>query len=185
MKYPLIAFVCIFTLVISCKSKPLSKENPHNKYGRSYAKKATGFVGKLNNTQLDSVRISLSQNLNVNIEKKQIILLHYRQAANFCISYGMTEKFIQNFINNTQNISERFTKNHNTKTLFVYTKDYYFEKYLSNTNWILDNGFVQNSIFPDNEICSGFILIKTNGEFYKYYGEDYFSIIKRLLNTEN
>jgi hypothetical protein len=51
-------------------------------------------------------------------------------------------------------------------------------------NFIMDSGFFSNNIFTEREMCSAFIIIKPNGKFFKYYGEDYNTKIKDFLNTD-
>ena len=52
------------------------------------------------------------------------------------------------------------------------------------TEFIIDSGFFYENVFTEHQNCAGFLIIKPNGDFYKQYGEDYYSEVKAFFEKK-
>ncbi|WP_296385921.1 hypothetical protein [Winogradskyella sp.] len=182
MKSILILFVIIF---ISCGAKNNTDNAVNNKYNREYIKSIDGQFGKMDNQDLNLFYKALEENLNITIDTSKTILINYFQKGHNCIVKSNNVEYEKNVLRSYKNSSDKISINYNAKNILVYTKKSFFTKYAdNNSGWILDNGFIKNNIFISDKNCSGFFIIRTDGKFYKYYGEDYFSIINKLLRAK-
>ena len=65
------------------------------------------------------------------------------------------------------------SKEHNAIYFFVYTKDaFHKDSHQNDKRFILDHGYLHKTIFTEHKNCKGIFVLKPNGEFLKYYGED-------------
>ncbi len=49
------------------------------------------------------------------------------------------------------------------------------------TEFILDSGFFYENVFTEHQNCEAFLIIKPNGDFHKFYGEDYYTEVENFL----
>ncbi|MFP4846605.1 hypothetical protein [Winogradskyella sp. PE311] len=188
-----LTFLSLLTLIFftSCGANKNSipendlNNNINNKYNKQYRNSVDGRFGKMGSATLGQFYEALGQNLNINIDTSKTILINYLQKGDNCIVRSGDEKYEKNVLKTYKNMSDRISKIYDTKNILVLTKNSYFSKYAEdNTDWLEDNNFIKNNIFTSNKNCSGFFILRTDGKFYKYYGEDYFSIVKKLLSAK-
>lgn len=140
------------------------------------------FSGKLNNSQYKILKINLEKELNTKIPEGKSILINYRQKARNCISLSLNNNAFLKFTNRGIEISSRISAENNTLDYFVFEENAFYKNlYKEKQNFKLDSGFFYNNIFTLHETCDAFFIIKPNGDFLKYYGGDYFSIVKTFL----
>ena len=71
-------------------------------------------------------------------------------------------------------------------TMFFLRMFFFRDDFSESPSFVADNGFFYNIVFTEHNICKGFFILKPNGHFYKYYGEDYYYRIKdAILADEN
>ncbi|MFK5981515.1 MAG: hypothetical protein QM499_01275 [Flavobacteriaceae bacterium] len=127
----------------------------------------------------------LEKELNTKIQEGKSILINYRQKARNCISLSLSNSNFSKFTNRGIKISSRISAENNTSDYFVYEKNAFYKNlYKEKQNFKLDSGFFYNNIFTLHETCDAFFIIKPNGNFLKYYGGDYFSIVKTFLEKK-
>lgn len=143
------------------------------------------FLGKLNNSQYKILKINLEKELNTKIPEGKTILINYRQKARNCISLSLNNNDFLKFTNRGIKTSSRISVDNNTSDYFVFEENTFYKNlYKENQNFKLDSGFFYNNIFTLHETCDAFFIIKSNGDFLKYYGGDYFSIVKTFLEKK-
>lgn len=180
-------FILTFTL-ISCGSKKTStktklKVNTH--FNERYKNSVKTFAGVLNNTDYNALKTALEKELGTTLPNDKAILINYAQRGSNCIGYGHNNKDAFIVINNIMRISSRMSNANNAVDFFIYNKNaFHNELYKIQSNYKLDSGFFCNSIFTLNENCQAFFIVKPNGDFLKYYGEDYFSVVEDFLKKQ-
>lgn len=174
-------------LLISCETNKVSTEskevntNPNSKYKKS--RKA--YSGTLNNFEYAELIKKLETELKTVIPIDKSILVNFNQKAPNCISVPFSEKDNNEVTKNRIRISSQISSNNNAIDFFVYTKDsYHNEIYETRPEFILDSGFFYDNIFTEHENCSGFLIVKPNGDFHKYYGEDYYTEVQEFLEKK-
>ncbi|TYB75860.1 hypothetical protein [Bizionia myxarmorum] len=170
--------------IISCGTNKISTENtkvntaPNSKYKNTIK----AYSGTLSISEYKELIKKLEIELKTAIPENTSILVNFNQKAPNCIAVGLSEGTNHQVIINRLRISERMSSDNNAVDFFVYTKDAYLnEAYQVNPAFTLDSGFFYNEVFPEHQNCAGFLIIKPNGAFYKYYGEDYFTEVKKFL----
>ena len=173
--------------LLSCKSKKavIIPENINSKYNQEYINSKVSIFGKLTTDNYSELISKIESSLNIKIDKSRKIYLNFQQKGKNCIRAGQNSSKI-NF-SKTLEISKRITSKYNTQRILSYHKNSFFNNQLSSKKiWALDSkDFLNNTVFDLKENCQAFLIIKPNGEFYKFYGEDHFSIIEDLLKNEN
>lgn len=155
--------------------------NPNSEYTKS--RKA--YSGSLNKSEYSDLIKILEVELKTTIPLDKSILINFNQQAPNCILAGFSTKDYKQIAKNRIRISSRMSSNNNAIDFFVYTKDAYnHEIYDELTEFRLDSGFFYKNVFTEHQNCEGFLIIKPNGEFYKYYGEDYYSEVKAFFNKK-
>ena len=82
-------------------------------------------------------------------------------------------------------ISNEISAKNNAIDFFVFIKDSYNNAILSTREqFILDKGFFHNKVFTLHENCKDFFILKPDGEFMKYYGEDYYTEVECFLSRK-
>lgn len=172
----------LLLFIVSCSTseKNIDSYEVNTKLNLQYRKSRDGKFGKINKEDLNAFYTTLQKELNVTVDTSKVLLINFMQKGRNCISQSLDPKIITNI----EGISNRMANNYNASDLFVYTKESYIYPLEKSEAWILDNGFVKANIFPSDQNCQGFFIIRPDGKFYKYYGEDYFSVVKRLLESQ-
>ncbi|MCB0398456.1 MAG: hypothetical protein KDD26_02325 [Winogradskyella sp.] len=180
-------FTLFLSILLGCKSKepkvlPIDSKNYNYKYGHKYAKNRLSYSGKINSERLKELRsfiFSISSDFDIN----QTLLINFKNDGSYCISAN--PKYISNIpksLQNIYNMSNKFAVKYNIQHLCSFSKSSPFFEYLSeNSNWVIDNGTIENIFFRSNQICSGFVIIEPDGSFLCHFGEDYFSEISNYL----
>jgi len=169
----------------SCSIQKKNTENQssiNSSINEGYNKSNKIFTGTLNDTEYNDILKILEVELNTLIPDGKSILINYGQKAPNCILFGKKERVQSKVVDNGIAISSRISSSHNAVDFFVYQKNSYFEEiFQTKKEYKLDSGFFHDNIFTLHENCSAFFLLKPNGDFLKYYGEDYFSEVESFL----
>ena len=175
-----VTYLIFVIVLISCGTYKNINDAKVNTYPNSnYKKSRTAYSGSLNKTDYDKLIKKLESEL------KTTFLINYNQKAPNCISVRFSEKENKQVTNNRIRISSRMSSNHNAIDFFVYAKDSYNRAiYEQTTEFIIDSGFFYENVFTEHQNCAGFLIIKPNGDFYKHYGEDYYSKVKAFLEKK-
>ncbi|WP_452602010.1 hypothetical protein [Pontimicrobium sp. MEBiC06410] len=178
-------FILTFA-IISCGAKKTStktklKVNTH--FNERYKNSVKTFTGVLNNTDYNALKTALKtaleKELGTTLPNDKAILINYNQEAPNCIGYTYWN------IGNRVRISSRISNANNAMDFFVYNANaFHKELYEKYKKYRLDTGFFYNTIFTLHENCKAFFIVKPNGDFLKYYGEDYFSIVEDFLKKD-
>ncbi|HET8839645.1 MAG TPA: hypothetical protein VFM82_11695 [Flavobacteriaceae bacterium] len=141
------------------------------------------FYGKLEEEEYSQIREMIETELGTSIPEDKAILINFEQYGRNCRKLILPEENLRSLIHNIVEISNRISAEKNTADFFIYTKNVPFKKlYEENESFQLDPGFFSKNIFTLHENCSGFFILKTNGEFMKRYGGDYFTHVQNFLN---
>lgn len=181
MKKALIIISVLF--VISCKTQQETSDYVNTDYSsRAYKKSRKAFKGKLSKEEYSTLIEKIKIALDTTIPKGKIILINYRQYGKNCIAKGYSDKSALNVMDNGFRISTRISLTYNIEDFFVYSEDTFHKNlYLKDKNYIQDTGFFKKTIFTLDENCAAFFIIKPNGDFLKFYGEDYFTEVKNFI----
>jgi len=173
-----VIYLISINLLISCGTNKGVNTQPNSKYKNS----EKAYSGTLNNTDYNELIKKLETELTTTIPDDKSILVNFSQKAPNCISVRFSEKDNKQMVNKGIRISSRISSNNNAIDFFVYTQDSYNkETYKKMTEYILDSGFFYKNVFTEHQNCKAFIVIKPNGDFYKYYGEDYYTKVESFL----
>ena len=179
-------YLIFIILLISCGTNKDITNTKVNSYPNSkYKKSRTAYSGTLNKNEYDELIKRLELELKTTIPNDKSILINYNQKAPNCINFRFSEKDNKQVTNNRIRISSRISSNYNAIDFFVYAKDSYNNGiYEQMTEFIMDSGFFYENVFTEHQNCAGFLIIKPNGEFYKQYGEDYYSDVKAFFEIK-
>ncbi|SHH80214.1 hypothetical protein [Winogradskyella jejuensis] len=179
-------FIIIITLLACNTNKVIINDTEVNTYPNpKYKKSRKAYSGTLNKTEYDELIKKLEVELKTTFPTNKSILINYNQKAPNCIGVRFSEKEKKQIANNRIRISSRMSSNYNAIDFFVYTEDSYNKEIYEQMNeFITDSGFFYDTVFTEHQNCSGFFIIKTNGEFYKHYGEDYYSEVKAFFEKK-
>jgi hypothetical protein len=140
---------------------------------------------KLTESDWAQVKDTLSKILNTTIPTDRALMICYFARGKKCWERGKRQRNIfsgkSRFIKNMR----EYTSRNNAIVFFVYTKDCeypYIE--LDKDDFVLDSGFIENTLFLEHENCQGYIVVKPNGTFYKHYGAEERSGVGAFLRTE-
>ena len=180
-------YFLVVIFLMSCGTNNISNPGSevNTKPNRAYKKSRTNYSGKLTETEHTQLRKRLELELKTTIPKTKSILINFNQKAPNCLSVGYNQKDNEQVTQNRIRISSRISANNNAIDYFVYTSDApNREIYEKTENFLLDSGFFYNEVFTEHENCAGFLIVKPNGTFYKFYGEDYYSDVRAILESE-
>ncbi len=166
-------------LFISCGANKNLKQ-------KEYKNSVKSIPGKLTNLEYNELKTNIEKEFKITIPKGKSILINYNQKATNC-SYENYGNYTNSTItDNKIRISKRMSFNYNAIDFFVYTEDSFNKEiYSQKKQYRLDSGFFYNNIFTLHENCSGFLIIKPNGDFLKYYGTDYYTQVSEFLEKKN
>lgn len=177
-------YLIMFILFFSCGTNEVTVNNSEvNTYPNSeYKKSRKAYSGTLNKSEHDKLIKKLEEELNTTISSDKSILINYIQKAPNCINVRYSQRDNKKVAKKSIRISSRMSSNYNAVDFFVYNKDSYNKEiYEKMIEFKLDSGFFYGNIFNEHQNCKGFLIIKPNGEFYKHYGEDYYSEVKAFF----
>lgn len=170
-------------LFISCGSQENIKTNKVNtSFDSNYKESRKTFEGDLNGQEYELLKTKIEKELNVKIPQGKSILIHYRQYGSNCFLKGKGRKLKSKVMKNVFNNSAKIRTTYNVKDFFIYSNDALNKEYYEGVKeFQLDSGFFKELLFTLEENCSAFFVLKPNGEFLKYYGEDYTTEIINFL----
>lgn len=171
-------------MVVSCGTNKVTIDNTEvNIYPNDEYKKSTkAYSGTLNKSEYDELIKKLETELKTTFPADKSILINYSQKAPNCINVGFSEKDKKQVVNNSIRISSRMSSKYNAIDFFVYTKDSYNKEIYKHINeFKIDSGFFYENVFTEHQNCEALLIIKPNGEFYKHYGEDYYSEVQAFF----
>ena len=175
--------ICYF-LISSCWSQNNANDSlpVNSELNQQYLNSLRSFRGKLDKKKYKHIKALIENELNTKISDRKDILINYFQKAPNCISKRSNVEYNLTFIDNCIRISARICKENNAVDFFVFSEDSFFKDLCkTKKQFRLDSGFFYKTIFTLHENCTAFFILKANGKFYKYYGEDYFDEVKRYL----
>ncbi|MDQ7918583.1 hypothetical protein RBU60_13470 [Mesonia sp. MT50] len=177
--------LCISFLFISCGSQKNGETKRVNTFFDSnYKKSRKSFKGDLSGQEYDVLKTKIEKELGVKIPLGKSILVHYRQFGANCFLKGKGRKFKSNVSNNGINFSTKISAAYNTEDFFIYSDNAINKDHYENLpEFQLDPGFFKELIFTLEENCAAFFVVKPNGKFLKYYGEDYNTEIENFLKN--
>ncbi|RNL54211.1 hypothetical protein [Pedobacter jejuensis] len=186
MKYLLILSIISLKILPSYgqDAKP-SKFETNIKLNARYLASVRVFSGKLDSTTYKTIKKDIENELNVEIQANTAILINYVQGASNCLLAGLNDTDVSRVIDNKKRISSQLCMANNAIDFFVFypnadpkelfQKRDYFKK---------DSGFFYENIFTLHDNCDAFLILKPNGDFLKYYGEDYFSQVEKFFKRK-
>lgn len=182
-----IIYAVVIVLIASCTSKKINSTaaSVNTKLNNDYIASTKSFQGKLNPEQYIEIKTALEIELKTEIKQGKSILINYVQNAPNCIFAGYSKKSMSKVTDNELKISNEISAKNNAIDFFVFTKDSYNNALLSTrANFILDSGFFYTKVFTLHENCEAFFILKPNGEFMKYYGEDYYTQVENFMKIK-
>lgn len=177
-------YLLLALLIFSCGSqKNTTPESPFNtELNEEYWESVKVFRGTLSSEEYPEIRKMIELELGETIPKDKAILINFEQHGRNCRQLALPVESMQRVIQRVTELSDRISSENNTVDYFIYTENVPRKKlYQQNENFRPDTGFFSKNIFTLHENCSGFFILKTNGEFMKYYGNDYFTHVKNFL----
>lgn len=190
-------FLLFVLLVFMCSCKSIDVETYPNykntefripdsvntKMNNQFVRSRKSFVGKIEPLDLKKLYNSLEKSFKTELPRNKSVLINYKQRGNNCFDYEY-ESLVK-VTRNIKRISNRMSETYNIQDFFVYSKEAYNRDFYESTDYYLEDfGFLRKNIFTLEEVCSAFFLVKPNGEFLKFYGTDYFSEIKKFMESE-
>lgn len=171
--------------ILHAQTKTLPQINVNTKDNRVYVNSIKAFEGTLPLDQYKKMRSSLQRELDASFSEDLNILVHYEQRGSNCLKYDGYEKALPWAIKTLASGNKKLFRKFNTVENFVYNANSFFHKELKEVAvFRLDSGYFKENIFKLNENCSAFFLLKTNGEFIIYYGEDYMGEVLNFLKRK-
>lgn len=178
--------LAIVTLV-SCgtNQKTIIESDVNTESNRKYHKSRKGYSGKLNNPEYQEMKGQIERELNETIPEGKSILINYEQRAPNCISLSYNDEEFSRITDKKIQFSESISSDNNAVDFFVYTNDsFHKDLHQERKEFILDSGFFYNEVFTKHKHCSAFLILKPNGTYLKFYGEDYYSQVEEFLEKE-
>lgn len=177
----------LIALFISCGSSKTSSAGyeVNTEVNSKYRESMNAYDGNLNDTEYRKIIDNLETALQAKIPKDKAVLVNFNQKAPNCITFGRSRSIAKKVTENRIRISSDITTQNNAIDFFVYTEDaFHKEIFEKKPEFMLDSGFFHENVFTEQEHCAAFLIIKPNGDFYKYYGEDYYSHVKGFLEQD-
>lgn len=175
--------VCCF-FIDSCWSQSNANDSlsVNIQLNKQYLNSTKLFRGKLGKEKYKEIKTLIENELNTKIPDGKDILINYYQKEPNCISKRFNVEYNLTYIDNCITISSRICKENNAVDFFVFSEDSFFKDLCkTKKQFKLDSGIFYDTIFTLHENCQAFFILKANGKFYKYYGEDYFDEVKKYL----
>ncbi|WP_411766782.1 hypothetical protein [Winogradskyella sp. A3E31] len=148
-----------------------------------FKKTRKSFVGKLNTEELDKLYNNLDYHLNTTLSRDLAVLINYKQRGSNCFDFE--EKALNSYAKRGHKISKQMSKSYKIQDFFVFSEDAFYRGFYDKIDFYKkDSGFFKRNIFTLEEVCSAFLLVKSNGEFLKFYGTDYYSEVENFMENE-
>ena len=169
MKKTCIVLILSLTFINLCKAqKKFPKVNTN--FNSKYRKSKEFFTGNINKSNYKTFIRILERELDTIIPNGKSIMINFNQRATNC---HFANADITNVTNKRIQTSSIMSKEHNAVYFFVYTKDaFHKDQHQKDKRFILDRGYFHRSVFTEHKNCKGIFVLKPNGEFLRYYGED-------------
>ncbi|WP_339889944.1 hypothetical protein [uncultured Flavobacterium sp.] len=136
--------------------------------------------GKISSDLLDSIKLSLSTEVNY-FSENEFIVINYYPGKDACNSFGKRDMTIDRY----RDYLRKIRKNKKAKQFFVCKSSEGTERYLK-TSWIKDkDSIIEKAFFPLHYPCGSFVLIDSIGNYYSYKSEYNMDSIFKLLKDEN
>ncbi len=181
-KIILLSLIFILNIIFICSAQNLNDREINTELNSEYINSKKSYLGKLTSEELIEVRNAFETELNTKIPENKSILINFFQYGKNCIVYRFNNETKENVANNCIRLSSEISNHYNAIDFFVYTEDALDKSiYAKREKFILDSGFFQKTVFTLQENCRAFFILKSNGEFLKYYGEDYYSEVINFL----
>lgn len=177
--------ILIFTTA-SCLSQKTADPTTviNSVLNQQYIESRKAYTGKLDDQQFQEIISLILKELHVEIPAGKSILINYSQKSPNCLGLNINNMSFTSFERSIQ-ISKRISKEYNTIDFFVYSADVVNkELYEEQKDFIKDSGFFYDNVFTLHENCEAFFIMKPNGDFMKYYGEDYYSEVECFLRKK-
>ncbi|NGY35915.1 hypothetical protein FQU23_000115 [Flavobacterium sp. XN-5] len=178
-----IFYMILILISASCISQTTTSPTTvlNSVLNKQYIESRKSFKGKLNPQQFQEIRSLIIKELNAEIPADKSILINYSQRAPNCLSLNINNISFSGFDRSIE-ISKRISKKYNTIDFFVFSEDVVNKEiYEEQKDFIKDSGFFYDNVFTLHENCEAFFILKSNGDFMKYYGEDYYSKVEYFL----
>tara|TARA_R110002012_G_scaffold262473_2_gene444756 strand:+ start:483 stop:1064 length:582 start_codon:yes stop_codon:yes gene_type:complete len=174
------------TILYSCSNiLNINGLEVNKELNKSYRESNESILGIFTNKEYEEIKSSIQKSLNAVIPDGKSIIIHYEQAGENCLLADSDSTSISIVADNGKRISNRMSKSYNAVDFFIYTEDSFFKNiYESKYYYQQDQGFFKNYIFTKQKNCSGFFILKPDGEFMIYYGEDYFTEVENFFNSK-
>lgn len=177
-------FSLVILFLISCaSSERLAYREAKSKVDKKYHARQKGFYGKLSSSEYRQLLQQFEKELDVKLTPgKGVLINFYDNGANCVLSkidymYGTINRGIQ--------ISGDLGEMYNYEDYFVYGQDAIHKYWVQeHKKFIPDTGLFKDIVFSDNDSCEGFMAIKPNGEYLKYYGVDYYSLVRDFFEGD-
>jgi hypothetical protein len=181
--YFLIPFLTFLTIGFSQNSEPNIKPVKINrKFNTDYKKSIELTTGLIDSLCLIQFQSALNKSLSISNDFSKPIVIGYIQGGYNCISNSKKTKYNGNILSGYKKGITQLEDDFNVDSYMIYTQNSHV-KDSPCEGCILDNAFIKATIFPSDQNCMGFFVLFTDGTFYKYYGEDYFSILTNILKS--
>jgi len=177
----------LLLLLICCSNKKeiYSSKSLNTVYNSEYINSVKSFYGELNKTDYENAIRAFEVELGTIIPNGNLILINYEQKGQHCISMDKNGKHYLESLERSTEISSRISSQNKTLDFFVFAKNAFANKIVEKDKYfILDSGFFYKNIFTEHDNCSAFFILKPNGKFMKYYGEDYYSKVIKFLKSK-
>lgn len=170
--------VCFYT----CKTGELKTTGINTSLNKAYKQSIQIDKGKFTVEEYKQIKSEFERELNVEISNSKSILINYDQYGKNCRLMHFDKSTKQGVVQNIIDISTRISGTYNAVDFLIYHDSSFFKEfYPAIKNVKLDSGYFYSTIFTERSNCSGFFIVKPNGEYLKYYGFDYFSKVTEFL----
>ena len=174
----------IALILISCSSgKVNTQDGVYTRIDEEYKKTRKTALGQLDQNDYEKLIEELERVMDTTIPKGRGILINFNQRAPYCYSYAYDESTIETITDNSIQISANICVKNAAVDYFIYTSNSYFKSiYEKKKEYKLDPGYFADKVFSLKENCSGFLALRADGQFMKYYGDDYFTKAAQFLS---
>lgn len=189
MKRVILLFAAVLVL-ISCKTGEIFPSNSNgevdvrvnSKLNKAYKKSQQSFFGQLSKVDADRLRDSIQYQLQTKIDPDKAILINYEQFGTNCLIANAPVETKNVVAHNGIRISARMSKAYNAVDFFIYEDiPEYQNIYGTIEEYQSDSGFFKSNLFTSDQNCGAFFILKSDGSFLKYYGEDYYTEVDNFL----
>lgn len=178
----LIWFVNVNTNYAQQDNSPEQITEVNGAYNSEYKKSIELTSGVIDSLNLKQFYKALEHNIGRTLDTTMPVIIGFMQNGLNCITYSSGIKHLKKTLAGYNKSMQNMTRRYGAKGYIVYTSDAFLSGFPC-SECIEDKGFVKDHIFPSDRNCMGFFVLFKEGTFYKYYGEDYFSVLRKILET--